>query len=440
MKLEDFYNTEFVNYASYDNLRKIASVIDGQKNASRKVCCCILDKKIKDFVKVSQLGSKISEYTDYLHGSIDGVVVSLGQDFAGTNNVPLVKKRGNFGTRFSPEASASRYIFACGADALFKWFRPEDNAVLIDQYFEGSKIEPKFYVPTYPVILINGSEGVSSGFAQKILPRSFELIKRYQEMTLNGENTSEIEDEVFKPYFNGFTGEILKTEQENQWEIRGSIKRIKKNQIQVTEIPVGYSLKSYLAVLNKLEDEKKILHYSDNSDDDLFNFTVTFPSKALDNMSDLDILRHLKLVKLITENYTCLNEHNKITVFNSPKEIFDYFLKFKLEFMQRRKDSLLEAYKKESDILAAKSKFIELVQLGEIIINNKKHADVIEQLNGYQDLPAVDDYGYLLKMPIYTLTTERAKQLKTQAKDKLRQIKALAKKPVQELILGDMIY
>ena len=104
--LTDFFETDFVNYASYDNLRKIASYIDGQKNASRKILYTVLEKNIKDKLKVSQLGAKVSEFAEYLHGSLDGVVVNLAQDFPGTNNIPLLQKKGNFGTRFAPEASA----------------------------------------------------------------------------------------------------------------------------------------------------------------------------------------------------------------------------------------------------------------------------------------------------------------------------------------------
>src|SRR6056300_196271 len=101
MKISEFFNNDYVDQASYDNLRKIASLVDGQKNASRKILYTVLEKNIKEKVKVSQLGSKVAEYAEYLHGSLDGVVVNLAQDFTGTNNIPLLQKKGNFGTRFA---------------------------------------------------------------------------------------------------------------------------------------------------------------------------------------------------------------------------------------------------------------------------------------------------------------------------------------------------
>lgn len=441
MKIEDFYNNEFVDYASYDNLRKIASVLDGQKNASRKVCNCILDKGIKEFVKVSQLGSKICEYTDYLHGSIDGIVVTLGQDFAGTNNVPLIKKRGNFGTRLVPEASASRYIFAAGSDALFKWFNPDDNDILVKQTFEGSPIEPKYYLPTYPVILINGSEGISTGFAQKILPRSFEYIKEYMQKRLSGEEISEkYEQEVFTPFFNGFNGDVAQGETPTQWEVRGKITRIAKNRVNISEVPITYSLQSYTDVLDKLEDAKKITGYVDKSDNDQFSFDVDFPSKLLGQMDDYAVLQYLKLVKTISENFTCLDENNKIITFSTAKELFDYYFAFKLQRLQARKDSLLERLSKELSLLQSKAKFVEMVQNGELFVNGKKKGDIIKDLSTVEGIDEHDGYEYLLKMPIYSLTYEKFKQLKTQAKEKAAQIKTLKKKSVQCMWLDDMIY
>ena len=182
--VQDFFENEYVNQASYDNLRKIASCIDGLKNSSRKVICTTIDKNISENLKISQFSNKAAEYCEYLHGDLSPVVTNLAKDFSGTNNLPLLFKKGNFGTRLSNEASASRYIFARKSDNLDTLFVKDDNSILVEQYFEGSKIEPKFYVPSLPILLINGSEGISSGFAQKILTRDVKEIKKYLTYTL----------------------------------------------------------------------------------------------------------------------------------------------------------------------------------------------------------------------------------------------------------------
>ena len=433
--LQTFFNTDFVNYSSYDNLRKIAQ-IDGLKNAQRKIIYTILEKNIKEPIKVSQLGAKICEFSDYLHGNLDGVIVTLAQDYAGTNNLPLIKKKGNFGTRFSPDASASRYIFACGSDILFSLFNKDDNDILISQEFEGYKIEPQFYLPTLPILLINGSEGVSTGFAQKILSRNPKLIKEYIIKKLNNVNIRN-KEKYFIPYFNGFNGIIEKGE-ENQWLIKGTIERIAKNKVQINEVPIGYDLKSYIAILDKLEDNKTILGYKDLSDNDQFKFIVQFNSKDLASLTDDEVLEKLKLIKKVTENYTILDENNKIKVFDSAIEIADYFIDFKLKYLNKRKINLLKKYNQEKDLLKSKLYFIMCVINEKIIINKKKKDEIIQQLKQFSDIIEYDNYNYLLKMPLYSLTYEKIKELTQLYKDNELKIKELSNKTENQLFIDDL--
>ena len=433
--LQTFFNTDFVNYSSYDNLRKIAQ-IDGLKNAQRKIIYTILEKNIKEPIKVSQLGAKICEFSDYLHGNLDGVIVTLAQDYAGTNNLPLIKKKGNFGTRFSPDASASRYIFACGSDILFSLFNKDDNDILINQEFEGYKIEPQFYLPTLPILLINGSEGVSTGFAQKILSRNPKLIKEYIIKKLNNVNIRN-KEKYFIPYFNGFNGIIEKGE-ENQWLIKGTIERIAKNKVQINEVPIGYDLKSYIAILDKLEDNKTIIGYKDLSDNDQFKFIVQFNSKDLASLTDDEVLEKLKLIKKVTENYTILDENNKIKVFDSAIEIADYFIDFKLKYLNKRKINLLKKYNQEKDLLKSKLYFIMCVINEKIIINKKKKDEIVQQLKQFSDIIEYDNYNYLLKMPLYSLTYEKIKELTQLYKDNELKIKELLNKTENQLFIDDI--
>lgn len=434
IKLSEFYNSDFVNYSSYDNLRKI-SQIDGLKNASRKIIYTLLEKNVKNFVKVSQLGAMICQFSDYLHGNLDNVVVTLGQNYAGTNNVPLIEKKGNFGTRFSNDASAARYIFAKGSDELFKLFKKEDTAILVNQYFEGYKIEPQFYVPTLPVLLLNGSEGISSGFAQKILPRDPKKIKKYILDKLSDKNPRG----DFIPYFNGFNGTVEQGETPSQWLIKGLIQKTAKNKVLITEVPIGYDLKTYLKVLDSLEDDKKIVSYKDLSDDDVFKFEVTFLTKDLEALSENEILDRLKLIKKVSENYTVLDENNKIIEFNSAKEICDYYINFKLSYVQKRKEYLIEKCNSDLDILKSKIAFIKGVTQNEIIISKKKKDEIIKQLDKITEIIKVNDnYDYLLKLPLYSLTAEKILELEKQLKETKDSLKLLKETTAENLWTKDI--
>ena len=434
MQLSNFFNSDFVDYASYDNLRKIGSCIDGLKNASRKVIFTVLEKNIKEPIKVSQLANKVAEYAEYLHGSLDGVVVNLGQDFAGTNNVPLLQKKGNFGTRFAQEASAPRYIFTYGSKNLFTLFKKDDLKILKEQMFEGERIEPVFYVPTLPLILVNGSEGVSSGFAQKILPRNPKNIIKYLTNKIQGKRNNK---DLLKPFFKDFKGTVEQGETSFQWLIKGKIERTNKNQITISEIPVGYDLKTYIKVLKTLEDSKVILDWDDLSDKE-FKFIVKMNPKDLDKLSEDEILDKLKLVKKVTENLTCLNANNQIQEFQSAEEILDYYFKVKMEYLGKRRDYLVQELKTDLDILNAKITFIKAILDKSLVIEKQPKDKIVKNLEKIITVKVQDSYDYLLNMPLYSLTLEKIKALTETLKNSKLKLKETQEKTLENFWLEDL--
>lgn len=352
---------------------------------------------------------------EYLHGNLDGVIIGLAQNFSGTNNIPLITREGNFGTRFSQEASASRYIYTFGSKELFSLFNKDDNNILINQTFEGSKIEPRFYVPNLPILLINGSEGISSGFAQKILPRNPECIKQYIKEYLKDPigNIRPNKGNSLVPFYKGFKGTIESGENDKQWIIKGLIKRISSIKIEILEVPIGYDLQGYLNVLDDLEDRKIINSFKDKSENDNFHFEVSMNSKVLSELTDDQLLEKLKLSKKVTENYTCMDENNKIIVFNSVRDIIKSYIDIKLKFLEKRKQFKLDEMYKELQLQIGKTLFIMNVIKGEIQVNNKAKIDIISQIEKFPKIPKSDEsYEYLLKMPIYSLTKEKVQELK----------------------------
>jgi len=403
-------------------MRKLASVVDGQKNASRKILYTILEKNINSKIKVSQLGSKVAEFSEYLHGSLESVVVGQAQDYPGTNNVPLLQKSGNFGTRFSPEASAPRYIYTYGSNDFFELFKKEDTPVLKHQVFEGHAIEPKFYVPSLPILLINGSEGLSSGFAQKILPRNPAEIKKHLKAKLNGKSPKS----ELVPWYKGFAGTIKKGINPGQWYIDGVCCVKGTNKVLISEVPVGYNLKGYIKVLDELEDKKIIQSYKDHSENDCFSFEVTIPSKTLKSWSQEELLIKLKLRKTVTENYTVMDENNTIKVHNTAHDIFEHYFRVKLEYVELRR--LYQIKKITLDIKMDYSKylFIKMIQDDELVISKRKKADIILDLDKQEKIQKKDDsYDYLLNMSIIGLTEDRMQKLENDIKIKHAELELL---------------
>lgn len=435
MNLTKFFTTDYVDQASYDNLRKIASLVDGQKNASRKILYTILEKNIRQEIKVSQLGSKVAEFAEYLHGSMDGVIVGLAQNYIGTNNIPLLVREGNFGTRFSQEASAPRYIYTHGEEAFFKLFNKQDSAILKHQFFEGSQIEPMFYLPSLPLLLINGSEGVSSGFAQKILPRNPKVVKDYIKSSFK--KNQHVPELI--PYYEGFKGTIERGENSSQWVIKGSIKKLGVNKIEITEVPVGYDLKGYLSVLDDLEDKKVIQSYKDKCENDKFLFEVTIPSKSLSVWDEETLLTKLKLIKKVSENYTVIDENNKIKVFDSAEEIMQEYIRIKLEYLQKRKDYLVDKLNDDIRFDFSKYLFIKMIVNDELVINKRKKDAIVKDLDKVDNiLKREDSYDYLLNMSIGSLTKERMDKLQQDIKDKKAELDKLSKTTIEEIWLSEI--
>lgn len=434
--IKDFFNNELVNYASYDNLRKIASCIDGLKNASRKVMYTIHEKKIREKVKVSQLSSKCAEYSDYLHGdTLWNVIVTLGRDYPGTNNIPLIKKFGNFGTRCINESSAPRYIFAHGSDEFFDIFKYEDDPILEQQFFEGSRIEPRFYVPSLPMILVNGAEGVSSGFAQKILPRNPENLKKYIRQKIKGITPSQ---SLLNPWFRGFRGEIFRdAEVDGKWYIKGKIEHISYTEYRITEIPLNYDLKSYIKTLNDLVDNGTITKWANRSDgENCMQFSVWIPRSQ--DCDDNGLCFLLKLIKPITENYTCIDENNKIIEFKSARDIIDHYIEVKLKFLAKRKEWTINSNKSEISILESKIKFLTMYIESKIKICRVPTEKIIKQLEDLSFQKVDGSYNYLLSMPISSLTEDRLNALISDCNKLIDKNKELASTTPQDMWICEL--
>ena len=442
IKIENFLNSELCDYASYDNLRKIASVVDGFKNASRKVAYTIQEKKIKENVKVSQLASKIAEFSDYLHGdaSLPGVIVSLARRFVGTNNIPLMKAEGNFGSRFTQDPAAPRYIFSSGEDIFFKLFNPDDREILRNQTFEGEKIEPMFYVPSLPLLLINGSEGLSTGFAQKILPRDPEKIKKLLLKKLSGKKlTVDDYSDALVPFYKGYKGLIRKGDHPNQWIIEGVIEKKDSTHLLITEIPIGYELKQYCKILDKLEDDKFILSYKDLSDKDNYKFEIRMMKKDIEKFSIPVLLDKFKLVKTITENYTCINENNRIVIFDTAKDIFDYYYDVKIQYIQKRKDFLVKSITDDIRLLASKYTFVKGIVDGNIVVQKRKKVDIVKDLEKIEKIIKFEgNYDYLLRMPVYSLTDEKLTELLNLIKERKAELDKTISLKLEEMWVNDV--
>jgi len=435
MKVSKFFKEDYSAAALYQSFRTIGSVADGLKNGARK-CVYTFDKfNVNNDIKVSQMMAKVSETTQWLHGegSLGGAIIGLAQDYIGSNNINLLSPEGNFGSRFIPDAAAVRYIYTKKSDYFDKIFNALDKPVLNQQEFEGDKIEYKHYIPILPMLLVNGAEGIGNGFAQKILPRNPEVLK---EEILNYLNKKNYIIKNINPYFKGFNGTVKKIE--DSWLIRGTFERVNNTTIKITEVPITYSLKQYLKILDSLIEKKVIRNYKDKSEDDNFTFNILVSREFMSNDDDW-IMDKLKLSKRVSENFTAISEKNAILEFNNEREILKYYIDLRLKFYKLRKDYMIKDLKEQIDFINSKVLFIQSILNEDLIINNQTKKAIIEQIEYFEKIIMIDSsYDYLLKMPLYSLTKEKINDLNELLKSKTLELKELRTMSIDDMWKKDL--
>ena len=437
MNVSNFLNEELVDYASYSTLRAIPSAIDGQKNATRKVIYGA-QKGLKKETKVSVFAGLASIETQYLHGDISGSIVTLARNYCGSNNVPLLVASGNFGSRMIPENSATRYIFTEKQPYFDKIFKKEDDDILIQQVFEGDKIEPKFYVPTIPLLLINGSTGLATGFAAKILPRNVENIIAYIKAYLNDES---LNLSYLEPRVNGFKGDIIVNKNNPEKGViigKAKIINSQKKYVEITELPLTYNLRSYLDFLDKLEEKGVIKKYEDLSDDDNFKFIVYVDTKFLSQPEEV-IYDKLGLIKPYTENFTVLNADNKVMELKNAKELIDYYIGVKLEYIEKRRQNIIEKRSKQLSELRGVNEFIESVLNNKIDLRKDNKETLVKFCDSNEIIVKKDDsYDYLFKISILNFTPNKVKELQKSISSVESEIKRLNKITAKDLWIEDL--
>ena len=239
LTIDHFFDTQYKCYANYDNERSIVNLIDGLKTTQRKVIYTCLIKNVTEEMKVAQLASMVAHTTHYHHGEqgIAGVICNLAQDFTGSNNLNLLSPIGQFGSRLSPVPAAARYIFTKLSKNFRLYFRKEDDIILEHLFEDDFKIEPNFFVPILPGVLLNNSLGIGTGFASTILSRDPKELTKYIKIKLSGGSKKF----QLLPYFRGFRGSVSRLD-DNKYQIKGSISRINATQVKITELPVGMYL------------------------------------------------------------------------------------------------------------------------------------------------------------------------------------------------------
>ena len=427
---EEFINKELIHFSKYDCDRSIPNLMDGLKISLRKILYSAFKKNLTTEIKVAQFSGYVSEHSGYHHGeaSLNGAIVGMAQNFVGSNNINLLLPNGQFGTRLQggKDSASERYIFTQLNKITRSIFPTSDDNILKYLTDDGLTVEPVFYAPIIPMVLVNGSKGIGTGFSTDIMCYNPTQIIQYLQNKLEEKE----EDIEFIPYYDGFKGVISKISDE-KFLIKGLYEKIGGDKIKVTELPIGYWTEDFKELLENLiepgndKDGKKIQSivkdYDDMSKDTNVDFTITFVKGKIEELEkskgDYGCNGIEKILKLYTTNTTTnmhlFDANDKLHKYEKISEIIDSYYETRLSLYQTRKEYLIKTLERELILLSNKAKYIKENLDGTIDLRKKKRDQVIEMLQEkkYDIMDDDTEYKYLVKMPMDSVTEENVDRL-----------------------------
>ena len=417
LDITDFVHKDLVNFSLADLKRSIAHVADGLKPSQRKVMYSCFQKNLTSEMKVAQLAAYVAEKSAYHHGevSLAETIVKLANDYTGSNNINLLEPCGQFGTRLmgGKDASQTRYIFTKLTKEARKLFDPKDDAILNYLDDDGRSIEPDFYMPTLPMVLVNGTEGIGTGFSCYVPPFNPDDIKDNIKRVLEGEELVPM-----KPWFRGFRGKVFKDEG-GLWVTEG-IWRDTGSRLKVSELPPGRWTQDYKEHLDSLVEKKMITSYTNNSTTEDVDFEIF-------GYSGKDLVKDLKMRKTFhVSNMHLFHPTKGINRYGSPEEILQDFVELRLEHYKKRKAHLIKVLESKATMCDHKSKFVSMVIEEELVVFKRKKVELEKEMSSI--FPKIDgNMDYLLNTKTVEYTQERVDALMKEASQAKRELEVMRK-------------
>lgn len=462
---EDFVHKELIHFSNRDLERSINHLCDGLKESTRKILFgCLKRKLFKDEIKVAQLAAYISEVSAYHHGeaSLQQAITGMAQVFVGTNNINLLVPNGQFGTRIQggQDAASPRYIFTVLSPLAKALFREEDLPVLTYMNDDGVVVEPEYYIPIIPMILVNGGLGIGTGFSTNVpnhdpeqvadwcerfaiaIDKEVGAVETAEDLQKACHTIHKVKLPEIKPWYLGFKGAI-DGHKEGAYVSKGIYEWTSDTTVDITELPIGTWTDDYKDMLTEM-----IANGSQYLKDFESHYTaknVRFILKMYPGARETLGAKFESEFKLAsTKNLSLNNIHlysadGAVQRYKTIADVAREWACVRIRKYLERKHHQLKTMEREHKYISAKVKFIQDIIDGKIQVNNRKLSDVEEQLRArkyplYQeDGEETGNYNYLTRMPIYHLTYEKKKQLEKEADELRMAIEALRAKPIQSI-------
>ncbi len=404
LTVSNFITRDMVHFSLADIHRSIPHMMDGLKPSQRKVIFAAFKRNLTQDVKVAQFAAYTAEHTAYHHGevSLADTIVRLAQDFVGANNINLLFPSGQFGTRLmgGKDASQTRYIFTRLTSEARHLFDKRDTELLPAVVDDGHKVEPEYYAPIIPTVLVNGCEGIGTGFSCYVPPYNPEVLKENLYKVMRGEQLTRMQ-----PWFKGFRGTI-RDDGEHSWITEGIV-TASGDKLTITELPPGVWTDPFKDHLDAMIEKKKITSYRNASTTQDIHFEIY-------GYTGTDMMKDFKLRKTFhTSNMHLFHPTQGIKRYNSPEEILTDYVEVRVRVYGERKKAMVLQLTHDAERLSEKARFIEQVCSGDIQVFRVKkvalEADLVRR--------KFKEVDYLLSTKTYEYTEEEVAALRQKALD-----------------------
>ncbi len=423
LSITEFMNTHYAQFAKYVVMQRAIPEMDGLKQPQRIAVETLMKRANNTLKNVSALGGATKEFGN-LHGdaSANNTIIHLVQDYK--NTLPLFKGKGQFGNLRSQGAGAPRYIEAGLSENFHKLYKDMD---LVEYHLEkGKPLYPKQLYPILPVMLLNGSIGIAVGFSCKILNRSLKDVIKGVQYVLEGK-----EPKLMRPYYKNLKSKwFLEDAGLYKWLSVGDYEPSSEADIKITSLPWGVGIEGYKETLYQLSKKEVISSYYDLTVGDDINILINFDYRY-DHSDEQKILKDLKLIKSYTENFTYIHE-SKVQNADSPSEIIESFVEWRLGIYQMRKDKYLRDTDDKINFISKKAAFVKAVIDGKLEIRNVPLKKVYAYMDKH-DMPRE-----LLSISVKNFTLEAYKELINDLKDLENRMIEMDKKTPKDLYLEDL--
>ena len=440
MSYEDFVNKEYIIMAVQSNLRGIPHVMDGLKPSQRKILFACLKRQLHQEIKVAQLAGYTSEHAAYHHGeaSLNSTIVNMAQNYVGSNNINLLEPNGQFGTRLmgGKDAASPRYIFTQLSKTAELIFHPEDAPLYTYIEDDGQSIEPAFYLPIIPMLLVNGSSGIGTGWSTSIPSYNPVDIIQNLKRLLAGQVP-----ETMTPWFKGFTGTVTQASA-TSYLISGQWNWKTPTTLYISELPVGTWTNPYKEFLEKCMEghgtfkKEDIVEVSSNHTDIKVAFTVKMSSAcaAALRADEQKLTKAFKLVSTIDiGNMHAFNAEGNMTKYTDVCDVLIAFFHCRLALYTARKTHKVTVLTHMIAKVGQKIRFLQAVVSNEISFKGKRKAALITELHTMHFKQETGSFDYLLNMPLWNMSVDKIQELQTKSVAMELELDTLKRRTSQQL-------